>query len=143
MPKLTTIAGAPTNPTAPIAAATRSAPTSLGRSVRTAIERWVAAVKNSGRTPKYFSQPSASGRSTIGTTLDTTIAPTSAMANLAAEKKAANSTPYSSAVRRRAVVTRQVPASAPSSWNATSLVSVLPTSTVSSISPGRSRAARA
>ena len=128
VPKLITIAGAPTNATAPIAPAIRSLPTSVGRSVRTTIERCVAAVKNAGCTPKYFSQPSRSGRSTTGTTDDTTIDSTSRIGKCAAEKNAANSTPNSSAVRRRAVVTRQLPTMAPDASNAPSLVSVLPTS---------------
>src|SRR5581483_3410769 len=55
----------------------------------------------------------------------------------AAEKNAENSTPNSSAVRRRAVVTRQSPTIAPLASNAPSFVSVLPTSMQSSTSAAR------
>ena len=111
VPKPTTTSGAPKRSRAPSAAAAKSAPSSFGRSVRIAMRSCSAAVKKSGSQPKYRMHASRNARSFCGTTLETTTALTASSGTDARRKSAVNSTPASSAERRRAVVTRQFIAS--------------------------------
>ena len=108
VPKLTTISGAPKRSRPPIAAATRSAPTSAGFSVTTGISRCVCGVRKTGVVPKNRVQTLSRIGSSFGTTLAITTVRIAASSTFPVAKSCVKKTPYSSGVRRSSVVTRHV-----------------------------------